>query len=202
MSFVLHLSLETPEFCVNYLLIYLLTPWNRILLEKLTGSQPVKKFPTFYGTWSFIIAFTRARHLSLSRANSIQSIPAHPTSWRFIFMLSHLRLGLPSGLFPSGFPTKTMYTPVVSPILATFPAHFILDLNVMLIKVLLITWQNKILTDLLNGQWAGSLSFVSSWGVRSRNKSLFSVLSPPDCLQDAPTFLISRCRSLCLELKR
>ena len=32
---------------------------------------------------------------------------SHPTSWRFILILSfHLHLGLPSGLFPSGFPTK------------------------------------------------------------------------------------------------
>ena len=29
---------------------YLLTPWNRVLLEKLTGFQVVKKFPAFYGT--------------------------------------------------------------------------------------------------------------------------------------------------------
>ena len=39
----------------------LLTAWSRDLLEKPTGSQLVKKFPTFYGT-----AFTSARHLSLS----------------------------------------------------------------------------------------------------------------------------------------
>jgi len=29
---------------------YLHTPCSRILLEKLISSQPVKKFPTFYGT--------------------------------------------------------------------------------------------------------------------------------------------------------
>ena len=45
---------------------YLLTPCNRVLLEKLTGSQPVKKFPAFYGTRRFITAFTSARHLSLT----------------------------------------------------------------------------------------------------------------------------------------
>ena len=46
------------------LLAYLLTPWSRVLLEKLTGFQLVKKFPAFYGTRRFITAFTSARHLS------------------------------------------------------------------------------------------------------------------------------------------
>ena len=37
--------------------------------------------------------------------------PPHPTSWRFMLILSsHLRLGLPGGLFPSNFSTKTLYT--------------------------------------------------------------------------------------------
>jgi len=39
-----------------------------VLPEKLTGSQPVKKFPAFYGTRRFITVFTSARHLSLSWA--------------------------------------------------------------------------------------------------------------------------------------
>ena len=43
-----------------------LTPYSRVLLEKQTGSQIVKKFPAFYGTRSFIAAFTSARYLSLS----------------------------------------------------------------------------------------------------------------------------------------
>jgi hypothetical protein len=45
---------------------YLLTPRSRVLLERLTGFQLVKKFPSFYGTRKFITAFTSARLLSLS----------------------------------------------------------------------------------------------------------------------------------------
>ena len=97
-------------------LTYLLTPWCRVILEKLTGLQLVKKFPPFYGTRRFITALTSVRHLSLSWASPIQSIYPHPTSWRSILIPStHLHLGLPSGLFPSGFPTKTLYTPSPHP---------------------------------------------------------------------------------------
>ena len=106
---------------------HLLTPWCRVLLEKLTGLQLVKKFPAFHGTRRFITALTSVRQLSLSWASPIQSIYPHPTFWRSILILStHLRLGLPSGLFPSGFPTKTLYTPLSSPIRATCAAHPIL----------------------------------------------------------------------------
>jgi len=88
-----------------------------IVLQKLTGLQLVKKFPTFYGTQRrFITSFTSGRHLSLSWASSIQFKPSHPTSGRSILILSsHRSLGLPSCLFPSGFPTKTLYTPLLSP---------------------------------------------------------------------------------------
>ena len=96
---------------LTYLLTYLLTPWCRVLLEKLTGLQLVKKFPAFHGTRRFITALTSVRHLSLSWASPIQSIYPHPISWRSVLILSaHLRLRLPSGLLPSGFHTKTLYT--------------------------------------------------------------------------------------------
>ena len=97
------------------LLAYLLTQWYSVLLEKLTGLQLVKKFPAFHGTRKFITALTSLRHSSLSWASPIQSIYPHSTSWSSTLILStHLRQGLPSGLFPSSFPTKTLYTTVSS----------------------------------------------------------------------------------------
>ena len=108
--------LTSPSEKFNNINTYLLTPWCRILLKKLTGLQLVKKFPAFHGTRRFITALTSVRHLSLSWGSPIQSIYPHPTSWRSILILStHLRLGLPSGLFPSGLPTKTLYTPSPHP---------------------------------------------------------------------------------------
>jgi len=86
------------SFPINYYYYYYL---DRVLLQKLTGSQFVKKFPAFHGTQRFVTAFTSARHLSLYWATSIQSIPPQPTSWRSILILSsHLWLGLPSVIFP------------------------------------------------------------------------------------------------------
>ena len=50
----------------------------------------------------------------------------HSTSWRSILILSyHLCLGLPSGLFTSGFPTKTLWTSLPNSIRATCSAHLI-----------------------------------------------------------------------------
>ena len=95
------------------------------------SSPRVEKFPAFQTTRSFITPFTSARHLSLSWATSIQSMSSHPTSWRSILISSsRLRLGLPSGLFPSGvpLPQNAVYTSTVSLIRVTCRAnHTLLD---------------------------------------------------------------------------
>jgi hypothetical protein len=54
-------------------------------------------------------------------------IQLHPTSWRSILIIPfHLRLRLPSGLFPLGVPTKTLYIPHLSPyVLHVSPTLFI-----------------------------------------------------------------------------
>ena len=47
-----------------------------------------------------------------------QLVPIHNPTYHFLkihlILSSHLSLGLPSGLLPSGFPTKTLYTPLLS----------------------------------------------------------------------------------------
>ena len=106
-----HLTCRLLRHCNVPLSTYLLTPWCSVLLEKLTGLQLVKKFPAFYGTRRFITALTSVRHLSVSWASPIQSIYPNPT----LILSTHLRLGLPSGLLPSDFPTKTLYTPSPHP---------------------------------------------------------------------------------------
>jgi hypothetical protein len=80
------------------------TPWSRVLPEKLTNPQMLKKFPAFYGTRMFITAFTRARQ-------------------QWSILISHLRLSLPSGLRPSGGLTKTLYASLLR---ATCSSYLIL----------------------------------------------------------------------------
>jgi hypothetical protein len=59
-------QVETQVIKVKYTteLNYLLTPWSRVLPEKLKRPELLKKFSAFYGTRRFITAFTRARHLN------------------------------------------------------------------------------------------------------------------------------------------
>jgi hypothetical protein len=113
----------------------MLTTWRWALLQKPPVVQLLKDFPTFYGTRRFITVFTRALRCLLSWARSIQPIPPHPVSLRSILILfTHLRLGLPSGLFPSGFHTNILYAFLLSPIRTTCSAHLIvLDLIILII---------------------------------------------------------------------
>ena len=103
-----------------------LTLWSKALLGKI---KVAKIFPTFDGTRRFSAVFTRASHCSLSWT-TINPVPAFTFYLRLIWLLSfNLYVGLPSGLFPSGFPTKPLHTFLFPPMCASCPTRFILDIS-------------------------------------------------------------------------
>jgi hypothetical protein len=98
--------------------------------DRLSASQEI---PEFYGAPKFHYRIHKCPPPApiLSQLFTFHTPTSH--FLKIILILSsHLCLGFPSGLFPSGFPIKTLSMPLLSPIHATSPAHLILlDLIIM-----------------------------------------------------------------------
>jgi len=116
----------------TYLLTYSMEQSPSWEVDRFSASQEIPRIsrnPTVYHR------IHKCPPHALSWASSIQSITPHPTSSRSILILSYYqRLGIPGGIFPSGFPTKTLYTSLTYTIRATWPAHLILPEKSRLLK--------------------------------------------------------------------
>jgi hypothetical protein len=104
------------------------SPWGSILIQTLTAGSNSEQTQ----------CLLRNQKLHNHVHNSPLPVPilihTQPNSLRSILIISsHVHLGLSSGLFPSGFPTKILYR-FTSPMRAACPTHLILlDLIVVVV---------------------------------------------------------------------
>ena len=112
-----YVSVRTGNYLMS-LLTYVPTPWSRVLLEKLTGSAASQEIPRIF--WN-----PQVHHRThkcpppvpiLRQLHPVPTTPSHFLRRSILILSSHLRLGLPIGVFPSGFPTRTLCTPLPCPI--------------------------------------------------------------------------------------
>jgi len=95
--------------CITYLFTYSMEQSPSWDANRFSASQEIPRI-----LWNLKVLCHIYKCLppvpSLSQINKVHA--PHPTSWRSILMLSSfLFLGLPSGLFPSGFSTKSTIYP-------------------------------------------------------------------------------------------
>jgi hypothetical protein len=102
-----------------------LSPWSRVPPEKLNRSSARKDIPHILWNPKIHCRVHKCPPTvpSLSQIIPVHVFPSHFLKIHFNIIL-HLCLGLPSGLFPSNLPTKTLYAPLLSPYVPHAPPSF------------------------------------------------------------------------------
>jgi hypothetical protein len=72
-------------FLLTCVFTYLLTAWSRILLKKLTGSQLVKKLPTFNGTRKFVTGLQKPTTCPYPEPDHSSPCPPAPSHFLTMF---------------------------------------------------------------------------------------------------------------------
>jgi hypothetical protein len=97
--------------------IYVVVLYNYVICCALWSLLKFKGIKNAYLLFDWYVVYVGDASVWVSDARSIESTSPHPTSPRSILILStHLRLGLPSDLFPAGFPTNNLYAFFSSPL--------------------------------------------------------------------------------------
>jgi len=118
-----------------------LTPWSRVLLEKLTVTQLVKKFPALYGNRRFITMSKSPPMVPiLIQMNSFHNLPhyilkIHPK------MIFSSRLSSSESSLPFKYPNQNFLVFLISRVCATCPANlFFLDF----ISLRIFSWNSDV----------------------------------------------------------
>jgi hypothetical protein len=141
-----------------------LSSWSWALLEKPPICAGTQELPTILWNLKIQYCVHNSNHWTLSWARSIQSIQPHPIPLRSISILStHQRLGIPSGLFPPGFPTNILYASLFSP----FVFHALPISSPWLDHSNYTWWRVQVIKLLIIKFSLTSLQFISLWSTCS-----------------------------------